>query len=105
MAKDKKRKHFGRTLTGRAIFIRILAGLIVVFAVASGFAIYFEQENQLKRIEERNRELQKQLDQAYIEQGELKELYEMVDTDAYIERVAREQLGMVKPDEIVFEDN
>jgi cell division protein FtsB len=29
----------------------------------------------------------------------------MVDTDEYVEKVARDQLGMVRPDEIVFEDN
>lgn len=90
---------------GRALFLRILIGLIVVFAVASGFAIYFDQEAQLKRINDKNSDLQSRLDQVFAEQGELKELQDMVDTKEYIERVARDQLGMVKPNEIVFEGN
>ena len=105
MSKKRKHKHISHMPNGRALFFRILIGLIVVFAVASGFAIYFDQENQLSRIQGKNAELQTQLDQVYAEQGELKELQDMVDTEEYIERVARDQLGMVKPNEIVFEDN
>lgn len=105
MSRKKKSKHVSHMPNGRALFLRILIGLIVVFAVASGFAIYFDQENQLNRIKGRNTDLQTQLDQVYAEQGELRELQDMVDTKEYIERVARDQLGMVKPNEIVFEDN
>lgn len=86
------------------LFIRIIIGLIVVFAMASAVAIYFEQETQFSRIAQRKEELKTELDAAYAKQGELVELQEIVDTDDYIERIAREKLGMVKPNEIIFED-
>lgn len=76
----------------------------MVFAIASAVAIYFEQENQIERIRLRNEALASELVEAQADQAELHELQNLIDTDEYIERVARDQLGMVKPDEIIFED-
>lgn len=52
----------------------------------------------------RNEALASELVEAQADQAELHELQNLIDTDEYIEHVAREQLGMVKPDEIIFED-
>ncbi len=89
---------------GRRIFMRILICLGLVFAVASTVALYFQQEVQLQRVAERKIELQNQLAAVTAEQTELLALQMQVDTDAYIEHVARENLGMVKPNELVFEE-
>lgn len=93
-----------RKQKGNRIFIRITIGLVLVFAIASAVAIYFEQENQIERIRLRNEALASELVEAQADQAELHELQNLIDTDEYIERVARDQLGMVKPDEIIFED-
>ncbi|HBP38792.1 MAG TPA: septum formation initiator [Clostridiales bacterium] len=87
------------------IFIRITVGLILVLALASAVAIYFEQETQLTRIQAQSEILASELAEAKAEQAELQELQSIVDTDEYIERIARNQLGMVRPNEIVFEDD
>jgi cell division protein DivIC len=78
--------------------------MMVVFAVASAVAIYFEQETQLQRLAARQVQLKNDLSAAHAQEGELLDLQEQVDTDAYIEHIAREKLGMVKPNEVVFED-
>jgi cell division protein DivIC len=100
---DSTKGRTGR-LTSNRIFIRIIIGLVLVFAVASAVAIYFEQETQMERMLIRRAALENQLAEIKAEQAELQDLQNMVDTDEYIERVAREQLGMVRPNEIIFED-
>jgi cell division protein FtsB len=93
------RKH-----NGNRVFIRITIGLVLVFAIASAVAIYFQQESQMERIRLRQETLASELDNAQIAQADLQDLQNMVDTDEYIERVARDKLGMVKPNEVIFGD-
>lgn len=94
----------GRYIGSNRIFIRITIGLIIVLAIASAVAIYFEQESQLARIRSREAVLASELNAAKAEKADLEELQRIVDTDEYIERIARDKLGMVRPNEIVFED-
>ena len=88
---------------GHHLMIRIVIGLVVILALASAVAIYFEQEEQFARIASRREELLRQqviADQAFEDKLALKN---QIDSDSYIEHVAREQLGMVKPGEIIFD--
>lgn len=102
MSSDVKKAHPRHS--GNRVFVRITVGLVLVVAVASAVAIYFEQETQMARLQLNSKTLESQLAEAQARQAELQELQAIVDTDEYIERVAREQLGMVKPNEIIFED-
>jgi cell division protein DivIC len=97
---NRSQNHRG----GRRVVLRITIGLVVVLAVASAVAIYFDQENQMLRISQRKAALASELSEAKARQAGLEELQGIVDTDAYIERMAREKLGMVKPNEVVFDD-
>ncbi len=98
------RKQMPMRHSNSHILMRIAAGLILVFALASAVALYFEQEARIERIRERRVVIEQQLYEAQSINAELKELKSLVDTEVYIERVARDQLGMVRPNEIVFED-
>lgn len=104
MTRVKNKKKLKVVAKRPSILIKIVLGLITVLVIASGIAFYFDQEDQLSRIQNNRAELEHKLDQAYARNGELLALQEMVDTDEYVEKVARDQLGMVKPDEVVFED-
>lgn len=104
MARDKNKKKLKVVAKKPSILVKIVLGLITVLVIASGIAFYFDQEDQLARIQNNKSELERKLDQAYARNGELLALQEKVDTDEYVEKVARDQLGMVKPDEVVFED-
>ena len=55
------------------------------------------------RVYERTRELEIEASQASAEYAEVVEMSRKVGTDDYIEKVARESLGMVMPGETVFE--
>lgn len=98
------RSRPGRYVSNNRVFIRITIGLVIVLALASAVAIYFKQESQLERIRSRELTLASELSEAKAEKADLEELQNIVDTDEYIERIARDKLGMVRPNEIVFED-
>jgi cell division protein DivIC len=90
--------------SGGRILIKITIGLVLVFAIASAVAIYFDQEQQMMRIQQRRSTLASGLDAAKSDLAALKELQSIIDTDEYIERMARDKLGMVRPNEIIFSD-
>lgn len=97
-------RHPAHRTSGHQLVFRIFLGLVFVLALASAVALYFKQEEQFARIEARQAELIEQqalADRAYQDRLALQK---QLDTDTYIEQVAREALGMVKPDEIIFED-
>ncbi|NLM77923.1 MAG: hypothetical protein GX173_07535 [Ruminococcaceae bacterium] len=100
-AKQRPQK---RSLNSSKILVRVLIGMLLLVMLSSAIALYFEQEKQMDRILQRQAELSVNLQDAAGSLTELRELQQLVGSDAYIERVAREQLGMVKPNEVVFTD-
>ncbi len=82
---------------------RIVAG---VFAVAMTAMLVkgVMQQPQIIQNEDKIAELHSQIDYEKKRMAEVDELKQKVDTDEYIEKVAREKLGLIKNDEIVFID-
>jgi cell division protein FtsB len=97
-------RHHAPQVGGHRLIIRIVLGLIFVLAAASAVAIYFQQEDQFARIAARRAELVREQSIADQRYEDLLSLKNQVDSDTYIEHIAREKLGMVKPNEIIFED-
>ena len=64
--------------------------------------LLFNQQGTLTAKMERNQELKQQIAIAETQLTELQEEEKLLDTDAYIERKAREILGYVKNNEIVY---
>jgi len=94
----KKRK------ASKKIFSKILISLTVIFMLAAATAIYFEQEAHFERMNEKNNELTEIAEAARLKRQEMDELLEKSGTLEYIEKVAREQLGMIKPGETIFSE-
>jgi len=94
----KKRK------ASKKIFSKILISLTVVFMLAAATAIYFEQEAHFDRMNEKNNELTEMAEAARLRKQEMDELLEKSGTLEYIEKIAREQLGMIKPGETIFSE-
>ena len=97
--KDKKKKK-GRT-SGK-MMTKLLLGLMVLFLLAGAVGIYFTQEAQFARIQARAAELNVEVQKARENKQENQKLFEKSDTLEYIEKIAREELGMIKPGETVF---
>ena len=86
------------------IIPKIVISLAMVVLLSAAVAIYFDQETQIKRIQEKNSELEVLVENARKERDEKEALLEKSDSLEYIEKIAREELGMIKPGETVFID-
>ncbi|HHY24841.1 MAG TPA: septum formation initiator family protein [Clostridiaceae bacterium] len=80
-------------------------GLLILIA----FMLYFlfiivDQQKILDSKEEAMKNIQAKVEEEIVINEELKRQKEILDTDEYIEKVAREKLGMVKPGEKIFID-
>jgi len=88
----KKRWRF-RWKPGSIILLAVLGYVMFSFG-----QVYY----QIHRLTLQKEELKQQLNQLKVENGNLHEKAYLVQTDAYIERLAREDFGMVKPGETVM---
>lgn len=86
-------------------FLKKLLSTLAVTAVCLYFAcVLIEQEMQLNELSSEIEAYQAQLDEANMRTEELRETKNIINTDEYIEKYAREKLGLVMPYEIVFVD-
>lgn len=91
--KTKKKLDFNMVIIAAACILGI-------WMVVKGFVI----QPVINSNKEQAKELQKQISEEQQRVEEVKGLIEKSGTDEYIERIAREKLGMIKSDEIVFID-
>ena len=82
--------------------LRILIIGLVILVLYAAVSIYLRQEKELERLTLEAEELNLQLENTLRENKEIQELNALVGSSEYIERVARDQLGLVRPDEIIF---
>ena len=78
----------------------IVVSLVIAFLLIKGVMLQPEINQNKEKIDNLNGQITKQQQKL----DELDELAEKVDTDEYIEKVAREKLGLVKENEIIFYD-
>lgn len=98
MSKDKisnkpKRKKFGTTKFVGMILLGLSVCVVVNVAI---------QLNTYVALKAQKEDLEKQIEEETEKKEEYNNQMEYYSTDEYIEKIAREQLGLVMPDEIVF---
>lgn len=93
-----------RQKTDRQAFTRLLISLLCVLLLATALSIYIKQDKEMEALAIEREGLQQQLERAQARHDEIESLKQRVGTPEFIERVARDELGMVRPDEIVFTD-
>lgn len=77
---------------------RVLLLIFLVYFVYT-FTVQQLKINDLKRQE---MELSREIERLSAERAELQKEIELLNTDSYIEELARDQLGLVKPGEILY---
>ena len=100
-------KRTGRTSSKNNKKISSRMGVITVICCLALLAIVVlykakSLETQKQELQVQAAELQEQLDDAKQRHKELEQKEEYMKTDDYVESVARSQLGLVYPDEIVI---
>lgn len=92
MARNKKKRKI--IWTNLFVFIFIL---YAVFTIAN-------QQITIYKLNKTKQEAVRKIESAQKENDRLKDMLKYTSTKEYIERMAREQLGLVKPDEKVYVD-
>ncbi|WP_352399698.1 septum formation initiator family protein [Anaerotignum sp.] len=80
------------------IFIRVF---LSVFICAVGVGVV-SQAKAYDQIKQERMEIASQIKQEQEKQLEFEKRKEYYNSDSYIEQIAREQLGMVKPNEVLY---
>ncbi len=93
----------GEKETHRSNASWVVVLFMLVFLPAVGFHVW-NQSRVLKELKAEEATLQAQLSEEQARSIELEKQQEYYTSDSYIEKVAREQLGLVKPDEVVFKN-
>lgn len=83
--------------------MRVIAVLFFIILFAVGASMYINQNASLARVTSRSDALAEKAAEASMENEDAKALQKKVGTDTFIEEMARNQLGMVKSGETVFE--
>jgi cell division protein FtsL len=76
--------------------IPALIAIFLLFYLLISFVMHFQK---LYTLQKDIKEIERQLQELSIKNDELKKQLKQVQSDAYIEQVAREKLGLVKPGE------
>ena len=92
-----KKKNKNRTI------YRVL-GILFIFAFSVMIINGILKQPQISENKAQIAELEKKIEYEKTRIAEVEDLKSKVDTDEYIEKVAREKLGMVKRDELIFMD-
>lgn len=81
---------------------KIIGVLIVIVALVGGAAIYFKQQSELERQMAKQARLQEQYNDLMADNIAIEAEINSVDTDEYVKKMAREHLGMVWPNQVIF---
>ena len=100
----RKRKKTTIPAAKKGIFTKVLLGLFGLSLLYVAGTVLLQQDEQLSRIQDRRQELNTELASAEAEYEEARSLYDSMGTDAFIEKIGREELGMLLPGEILFVD-
>ena len=81
------------------IWVVIISVFLLYFAY-----VFYEQQDILKAKTGQMKRIQAKIEEQEKVNRELQKQKEMLDSDEYIEKIARERLGMVKQGEKIFRD-
>lgn len=101
VAKDKRGK---KTSVKKAKKKHSIGVWIVIALVGAAFINSMMMQPKILKNKETIAELEQQLEYEKLRAKEVDALREKVDTDEYIEKVARDRLGLIKENEMVFID-
>lgn len=97
----KQNREYKKSTEKRILLLTIL-GLVFIIAIAIVLTEITSQNREMIRLENKEQELKKQLELAQMEEQEIADLKNKIGTDAFVEQIARDELGLIAPDEYIF---
>ncbi|MDI9496875.1 MAG: septum formation initiator family protein [Bacillota bacterium] len=83
---------------------RVLALAVVLIVVLAAAFLLHTMSSEREHLVERGRVLSAQLERARSQAADIERQLDELDSDAFVEKYARGQLGMIRPNEILFVD-
>lgn len=102
IAGGRRRKHRRRLRKRRQYVVPVLIALMCMILFSLGTVILFSQLSEKGKLERSTKELREELAAAEEESRRLAEIDAQIGTPEYVEKVARQELGMGREDEIFF---
>ncbi|HZW97418.1 MAG TPA: septum formation initiator family protein [Bacillota bacterium] len=93
-----------KTKMSRAALTRMIFSGVLIVVLAVCFTIFVSQEQESERLLRKHEELAAEKAELEAINSELEQLLSIGGTPEYIERVARDSLGMVAPEDIIIEE-
>ena len=97
-----KQEQRHRKYKERSAILRIVVTLLVIISFAVVVVDISNQSREMRRLELENRDLVEELALVEQRQQEIHDLEKKIDTNEFIEQIARDELGLVTPDEYIF---
>ncbi len=95
----RRRRRSALGQYGRSMFaVSIVILLLVAVVTASGMSLRAKEKSYQAQAAELNEQIEQEKERA----SQIDELAEYVGTDEYVEEVAKDKLGLVNPNEIIF---
>lgn len=82
-------------LRGALVFLSLILLLFVI-------PLYLTQSTELERLAQVQAQLEEEYARAEAEEADMVRLRAMANSPEFIERIARDELGLVRPNEIIF---
>ena len=98
--KRRKARMKTRVMQHRISILSISCVIVLLAVILSIASISLREKNETYKAQEA--ELEAQLEEEHARAEEIDALEEYVGTDEYVEDVAKEKLGLVNPNEILF---
>ncbi|NLA71685.1 MAG: hypothetical protein GX850_04595 [Clostridiaceae bacterium] len=95
--RKSERRH-----SSRMFFLRFFVGVLAVIILAMCVSSFLGQQDEFARLTAERRKLERERDLLYQQYESLNGLIEVADSDEYIERIARDYLGMAQPGEVLI---
>ena len=100
--KERNIKKRRRNVQNKAAMLGISSVVCMLLGVllVEGHSL----QNKIQQNEVRYAQLEKQLKEEQARTGEIEELQEYMQSDEYVEKIAKEKIGLVNENEIIFKE-
>ncbi len=91
-----------RVIKRRSIMVRTFVVVALVISCLCVASMLIKQNGEFERLSKERQELEYQYNQAQLAKEQANQEANRAGTDEFIEQVARDELGLAKPNELIF---